>query len=538
MKASIGRHFSQLSEIRKFLFFSPEIHQLFDLAEFLYNHLITSNLLRMKLTTLKTYKLEVFFIFALIILSFFTLSGNKGTDDSAITQSTFWLPSAVMQSVAALYGVFIAIFILSLQNNRDSINSIANLIKPTLKIVSYTAAGTIYFNGLILIVFSLGEFSDSKMKFMLSASLISMVLSLIAIVYSSMVLLSDISGLKTSSEKYSYISNLLKEQEGNPSNPTKQNNRDIEFCIQALEDENPEVRRTAAEVLGYSGNQKVESALIGLLEDNNPGVRTTATKILGRIGTDISVEPLIKRLAVSKDPVFKTCAIEALGNLDDKRAIEPLIKILEDKNPEVRIASVRSLGNLGDERAEEALIMKLNKGSLEFQKQVILALGKIGDKKAVDVLISKLEDKQPEIRKCAAESLGKLEDIQAVDPLLKCLEDKTPEVRNAAAYSLGILKADKAVDFLLKMLMEQDSELRITAVYALGNIGSRKSVDSLIGVLEDNNPWIRRYAIEALGKIGDQKAIPSLVKNLNDSDPEVRWTTAEALKLLDQRNLR
>lgn len=152
----------------------------------------------MKLTDLKTHRLEVFFIFALFILSFFTLSGNEVTGST--TDGTFWLPSAVMQSVAALYGVFIAIFILSLQNNRDSINSIANQIKPTLKIVSYTAAGTIYLNGLILIVFSLGAFSETKMKFMLFSSLISMVLSLIAIVYSSMILLSDISGLKTSFE--------------------------------------------------------------------------------------------------------------------------------------------------------------------------------------------------------------------------------------------------------------------------------------------------------------------------------------------------
>jgi hypothetical protein len=33
-----------------------------------------------------------------------------------------------MQSVAVLYAVFIAIFVLSLQSNRDSINSIANRI--------------------------------------------------------------------------------------------------------------------------------------------------------------------------------------------------------------------------------------------------------------------------------------------------------------------------------------------------------------------------------------------------------------------------
>ena len=150
----------------------------------------------MKLTDLKTYKLEVFFLLALVILSFFTLSGNESTGNSAASsEGTFWLPSTVMQSVAALYAVFIAIFVLSLQSNRDNTNSIANRIKPPLKIVSYTSAGTIYFNGLILIVFSLGSFSEAKMKLLLFSSLVSMVLSLVSIVYSSMNLLSNVSGL-------------------------------------------------------------------------------------------------------------------------------------------------------------------------------------------------------------------------------------------------------------------------------------------------------------------------------------------------------
>ncbi len=489
----------------------------------------------MKRTDLKTYKLEVFFIFALVVLSFVTLSENDNANSYAASQSTFWLPSAVMQSVAALYGVFIAIFILSLQNNRDSINSIANQIKPTLKIVSYTAAGTIYFNGLILIVFSLGAFSEIKMKFMLFSSLISMVLSLIAIVYSSMVLLSDISGLKTSSEKYSYISNLLREHEGNPASLTKQNRKDTEFCIKALDDENPDVRKIAARALVHSGDLRAVDSLIRLLEDNNSEVRITAVKILGQIGAENTVDPLIKQLTVDKDLALRLCIIETLSSLKDRQAVEALIKSLDDKIPEIKIAAARSLGVQGDERSEEALIMRLNKNPSEFQKQVILALGKIGGKKTVDVLIRKLEDKNPEIRRYTAESLGRLGDIQAEGPLLKCLEDKIPAVRNAAAYSLGILKAEKAVDTLLEMLNEEDSELRITAVYALGSIGNRRSVEALLEVLEDTNPWVRRYAVEALGKIGDKKAIAPLVKNLNDSDPEVRWATAEALRILDQQ---
>ncbi len=347
----------------------------------------------MKLTDLKTYKLEVFFLFALVILSYFTLSGNENAGTSASSGNTFWLPSTVMQSVAALYAVFIAIFTISLQSKKDDTNSIANRIKPPLKIVSYTAAGTIYFNGLILIVFSLGSFSKTKMQLLLISSLISMVLSLVAIVYSSMNLLSNVSGLKTSSEKFYYISNILKEQEGNPVNSLKQNEKDIKFCIRALDDEHPEVRKIAAKVLGQVRSKKAEGALFELLDDNDSGVRIAAVRSLGYIGTENAVVPLIKRLTVDKDPTFRACAIESLGNLKDQRAIEPLIKSLDDKVPEVRIAAIRSLGILGDEKAEEALITRLDKSSPELQRQILLAIGSFGSKKATEVLVHKLKDK-------------------------------------------------------------------------------------------------------------------------------------------------
>jgi HEAT repeat protein len=503
----------------------------------------------MKLAYLKTYKLEFCLILILIILSFLTLTGNGSTGNSyASSGGTFWLPSAVMQSIAALYGVFIAIFILSLQSNKESLHSLANRIKPPLKIVSYIAAGTIYLNGLIIIVLSLDTLSESKMKFLLIASLISMILSLIAIVYSSLNLLSDVSGLKTSSEKFTHISNLLQLQHEN-SGQFLQNGKDMNFCIRALEDENPEVRKIAAKALGQMQSPGTEKALIKLLEDPNLKVRTSAIEALASAGNENSIEPLIKQLELStetdKNTAYRTSIIETLGKLQDKRAIPPLIKILEDKNLEIKIAALYSLGILGGDKVEDALILKLNeistlnplnRADLEFEKQIIILLGNLESKKAIQILIRKLEDKNPKIRKFAVESLGKVKDPKAIDPLLEHLNDKNPEIRNATAYSLGTLKAEKAIPLLLEMLFEEDPELRITAAYALGNISNPKAVDSLLKTLNDNNPWVRKYAVEALGKIGDLNAIDSLVKNLNDPDSEVRWASAEALRILSQQS--
>jgi len=302
----------------------------------------------MKLADVKTYKLEFFFFSILVILSYALFSGNDSITDTGSMNNYFWVPSTVMQSIAAVYAVFIAIFALALQRNLDSIHSIANRLKPPLKIVSYTAVGSIYINGLMLIIFSLHSPSILKIEFMLFTSLLSLVFSLIAIIYLSMEMLSDVSGLKTSSsEKYSHLSHLLSELEGRNSGQMELSAGDSELCILSLDDEKTEVRIAAARLLGILGDKQAVDALLGKLADKNPRVREVAVEALGRVGDEKTVEVLIEKLE-DRDPVFRLHTVRALARLGDERAVSPLVKRLDDKVLEVSIAAASALGDLGE----------------------------------------------------------------------------------------------------------------------------------------------------------------------------------------------
>ncbi|MDQ1275465.1 MAG: hypothetical protein QG610_1039 [Euryarchaeota archaeon] len=492
----------------------------------------------MKLADVKTYKLEFFFFSILVVLSYALFSGNNSITDTGNMNNYFWVPSTVMQSIAAVYAVFIAIFALALQRNLDSIHSIANRLKPPLKIVSYTAVGSIYINGLMLIIFSLHSPSILKIELMLFTSLLSLVASLIAIVYLSMEMLSDVSGLKTSSEKYSHLSHLLSELEGRNSGKMELSAGDSELCILSLDDEKPEVRIAAARLLGILGDKQTVDALLGKLADKNPRVREAAVEALGRVGDEKTVEVLIEKLE-DRDPAFRLHTVRALSRLGDERAVSPLVKRLDDKVLEVRIAAASALGDLESRNTVDPLLKKLEDirmkdSSVELQKQIIVALGKIGDTKALDAILSILDSPYPDIRKHAAESLGNLGDERAVFPLVEKLSDIRPEVRNASAYALGKIGDEQAVEPLLEMLKEKNPELRITAVYALGNLRAPQAINPLINMLDDNNPWVRKCAAEALGKSGDKRAIEVLVNKLNDIDPEVRRIAAGALGILSE----
>jgi hypothetical protein len=118
----------------------------------------------------------------------------------------FWMPSSIMQSVAAIYALFVAIFVLSIQNNQRSISLIGDLLKPPFKLVSYVIAITIDFNGFVLFIFSFCKPIELEVNILYSGSLISLFSSLIAIMYFSFWMISTAGGLNTHKEVLNNLS--------------------------------------------------------------------------------------------------------------------------------------------------------------------------------------------------------------------------------------------------------------------------------------------------------------------------------------------
>lgn len=70
------------------------------------------------------------------------------------------------------------------------------------------------------------------------------------------------------------------------------------------------------------------------------------------------MEPLINALK-DEDWQVRVWAAEALGKMGDNRGVEPMIQDLKDEDSDVRMGAARSLGNIGDERAVEPLTQAL-----------------------------------------------------------------------------------------------------------------------------------------------------------------------------------
>ncbi|HEY3362704.1 MAG TPA: HEAT repeat domain-containing protein [Methanosarcina sp.] len=339
--------------------------------------------------------------------------------------------------------------------------------------------------------------------------------------------------------------------------------------IEALKDENPQVRSFAALALGEIRDKKAVEPLIEILNDLSPEVRMNAAYSLGEIGDVKAVEPLLKllkdengevvrftviALGLLKDPraTEPICevtdrddarirhedntdigqeAVYALGEIGDPGCIDTLLDLLDDK--ELGYSAANTLGNFKSEDIFEKVTKKMQSSNPTVRTNAIAVFESNRDPAAVPLLIKMLSDKVPEVRKEAALTLSFFKEpkqvAQSEQPLINALGDSKSEVQEEAARSLGRIGAKEAIPSLEELLQAKNKNLQVAAVKALGDIGDPEAVDALTATLEDEDWLVRESTVNSLVEIGDSRAVNPLISLLGDENYRVRKSAAEGL---------
>jgi HEAT repeat protein len=154
----------------------------------------------------------------------------------------------------------------------------------------------------------------------------------------------------------------------------------IEPIIQNLNQENREVRKASIIALSevYQNKRTPEAipVLIDALTDNDPEIRFEAAK----------------GLRYSKDP----------------RTLQPLINCLHDTNQEVRKEAAEGLRRRNDPKIFEVFLEALDDKYFRVRWTASCALGEIGNPQAKDRLLQMLKDENKDVQKIAAISLEQL----------------------------------------------------------------------------------------------------------------------------------
>lgn len=285
------------------------------------------------------------------------------------------------------------------------------------------------------------------------------------------------------------------------------------------------------------GEPALEPVINHLLNDEDPEVRGVAADILGTVakGLDeeigrVAVPPLIRKL--TRDPAWavRRRAAAALGMLGDTAlhagAVAPLIAALGDPYGEVRAAAATALGALGDPVAAPALAHLLLTNRLGATAEIAAALEQLGPP-ALAPLTPALKHPDAEVRLVATRSIATIGTADAVLPLGAALADPDIKVRRAAADALRTLADVRVLQPLIAALGDSDARVYYAARDALARLGA-PAIAALIQVFGRADTREAYIAEQALAQIG-APAVPALVQALGSENPSVRQWAATAL---------
>ena len=183
--------------------------------------------------------------------------------------------------------------------------------------------------------------------------------------------------------------------------------------------DDPQIRRYLALVLGKLGDRRATPVLVGGLHDTDPESRLYAIVALGELRDPGAVSNLIEATHDDDKDVRKTAAF-ALGAIGDPHAVPALASMLEDQTPEVRFNAAMALSRFGDKRAVGTLHDMLDRQRL--------AAARMREDQAEDTMIMALE---PYAKLAGREAMPDLQRLANSDASLR--------VRDAAKQALATL---------------------------------------------------------------------------------------------------
>jgi len=215
--------------------------------------------------------------------------------------------------------------------------------------------------------------------------------------------------------------------------------------------------------------EAVSGRLVELVQDQSPDIRRTAVEALGKIGQPSHASTLTRMLN-DPDPHVREASAIAVGRLQNSSVDQArFVEALTDSAEAVRSAVARTLGDRGDPQTlGPYLAHSLREGNLPARRVAVETLIELDAPLAYSALRKALHDIDPEVRQGAVAALGEAGDVQAIPLLMdRLLHDKTPGVRGEAAFRLGKIGDETVVRELERVARaDQDPIVRRWAKWA------------------------------------------------------------------------
>jgi HEAT repeat protein len=265
--------------------------------------------------------------------------------------------------------------------------------------------------------------------------------------------------------------------------------------------------------------------------------RAKAVREFGKAGGSETI-PKLEPYLSDPDVAVRREAVKAIVEIGTQRSLDPLIKAAGDSDPEIQMRATDGLVNFYVpgyvktgltaplRRAGSSIKAKITDNndlvidpSIQPRPEVIAALGHVAS-----------GGSSLEARANAARAVGILRGRQALPDLLQALRSKDSDVIYEALVAIGKIRDPSAgpqMEFLLHDLKEK---VQLAAIEATGLLLNRSAIIDLRDVLDRSRSIkVKRAALTALAQLPDPQLHGVYAAYLNDKDDGLREGAAEGL---------
>ena len=265
-------------------------------------------------------------------------------------------------------------------------------------------------------------------------------------------------------------------------------------------------RAKAVREYGKSGGSEIIPKLETYLADPDVDVRREAVKAIVDIGTERSLNALIKATS-DNDPEIQIRATDGLVNFYSPGYVKTGLT-----------ASLRRAGSSIKAKFTDSNNLVIDP-YIQARPEVIAALGRVASAGA-----------SLDARANAARAVGILRGRQALPDLEQAVRSKDSEVIYEALVAIEKIRDPSSGPQIAFLLHDLNEKVQVTAIEATGLLLNRAAINDLRDILDrSRNMKVKRAALTALAQMPDPQLHGVYLTYLNHKDDGLREAAAEGL---------
>jgi HEAT repeat protein len=281
-------------------------------------------------------------------------------------------------------------------------------------------------------------------------------------------------------------------------------------------------------------------AALCLQAQDDPKQRAKIVRDLSKGGSSDSIPKIEPYLS---DPVLdvRLEAVKAIADIGTQRSLDPLIKALSDNDPEIQIRATDGLVNFylpgyaksgvgaSFRRIGTSIKSKFTDTNdqvidafIQVRPEVVRALGRVARGGAT-----------MDSRANAARAIGILRGREAIPDLAEALRSKDSQVIYESLIALQKIRDPSAGPLVAFLLRDLDEKVQITAIETTGLLANRGAINDLRDILDRSKKMsVKRAALTAMAQMPDPSLHGVYIARLADKDEGIREAAAEGIARL------